>query len=130
MKEHDAPLHGIDFVPYFEDIHVDYEPGTAREVRMPDGSTLVLQKLGDDYDATDRDAAFGVLRKAQKEQKLVTGLLYVDPNQQPYCDDLDMVKEPLASLPLERVRPPKAVLDGVMEQLRTGKGLEAKEGGG
>jgi len=130
VKEHDAPLHGIDFVPYFEDILVDYEPGTVREVKMPDGSTLVLQKLDHDYDATDRDAAFAALRRAKRERKLVTGLLYVDPNQQPFSEDLEMVSEPLASLPLERVRPPKSVLDAVMEQLRTGKGMEAPAGGG
>ena len=32
VKEHDAPLHDIEYVPYFEDITVDYEPGTTREV--------------------------------------------------------------------------------------------------
>jgi hypothetical protein len=28
------------------------------------------------------------------------------------------------------VRPPKSVLDGIMEQMRTGKGLTAPAGGG
>ena len=77
VKEHDQPLHGIDFVPYFEDIHVDYPAGTTREVRMPDGSHIVLQKLADDYDPTDREAAFAALREALEQQRLVTGLLYV-----------------------------------------------------
>ena len=31
VKEHDDPLEEISFVPYFEDINVEYEPGTTQE---------------------------------------------------------------------------------------------------
>jgi 2-oxoglutarate ferredoxin oxidoreductase subunit beta len=130
VKEHDAPLHSIDFVPYFEDLHVDYEPGTIREVAMPDGSHIVLQKLADDYDPTDRDRAFHVLEAGRREQRLVTGLIYVDPSTRPYDEELTLVDAPLASLPLDQVRPPKSVLDAIMEQMQTGKGMEAPAGGG
>ena len=37
---------------------------------------------------------------------------------------------PLATLPMERVRPPRAVLEQIMDQLQTGKGLTAPSGGG
>jgi 2-oxoglutarate ferredoxin oxidoreductase subunit beta len=121
VKEHDAPLHDIDYIPYFEDIHVDYEPGTTREVRMPDGSHIVLKKLGDDYDATSRERAMQVLYEGRREQRLMTGLLYVEPTVQPFDEQLEMIEEPLVGLSLDRVRPPKAVLDEVMEQLRTGR---------
>jgi len=121
VKEHDAPLHDIDYIPYFEDIHVDYEPGTTREVKMPDGSHIVLKKLAEDYDATSRERAMQVLYEGRREQKLMTGLLYVEPTVQPFDEQLEMIDEPLAALPLDRVRPPKAVLDEVMEQLRTGR---------
>jgi 2-oxoglutarate ferredoxin oxidoreductase subunit beta len=130
VKEHDAPLHDIDYVPYFEDIHVDYAPGTTREVEMPDGSHIVLKKLADDYDPTSRDRAMGVLEDGRREGKLVTGLFYVDPRQTPLEDELQMVETPLAGLPLETVRPPRAVLGQIMEQLKTGKGLETAAGGG
>jgi len=121
VKEHDAPLHDIDYIPYFEDIHVDYEPGTTREVKMPDGSHIVLKKLAEDYDATSRERAMQVLYEGRREQRLVTGLLYVEPTVQPFDEQLAMIDEPLATLPLERVRPARAVLDEVMEQLRTGR---------
>jgi 2-oxoglutarate ferredoxin oxidoreductase subunit beta len=130
VKEHDSPLHSIDFVPYYEDITIEYEPGTSREVTMPDGSHIVLQKLADDYDPTNRQGAKAVLAKAHSEQKLLTGLFYVDPKQLPYEDELTLVDAPLASLPLEAVRPSKSVLDEIMEQLKTGKGLTAPAGGG
>jgi len=130
VKEHDSPLHEIDFVPYYEDIHVDYEPGTTREVQMPDGSHIVLKKLAQDYDPTSRDRASEVLHEARRESKLITGLLYVDEAKPPFTDELKLGPAALAKLPLERVRPERAVLDAIMEQLRTGKGIAAASGGG
>jgi 2-oxoglutarate/2-oxoacid ferredoxin oxidoreductase subunit beta len=130
VKEHDAPLHEIDFVPYYEDIHVDYEPGTTREVTMPDGSHLLLKKLAADYDPGNRENAMAAIHEARREQKLITGLLYFDGAKPAIEHELRMTTTPLAQLPLERVRPPKSVLDSIMEQLRTGKGITAPAGGG
>lgn len=130
VKEHDAPLHDIDYVPYFEDIHVDYAPGTTREVAMPDGSHIVLKKLAEDYDPTRREGAMAALDEGRRDGRLVTGLLYVNPEQQPLEDELEISETPLAHLPFEVARPPRAVLDQIMEQLKTGKGLEAPAGGG
>ena len=130
VKEHDAPLHDIEFVPYFEDITVEYEAGTTREVEMPDGSSIYLKKLDEDYDPTSREGALHVIHEARAEKKLITGLLYVDPLDVPFDDEMRMVDEPLGALPLERVRPPKSVLDEIVESLRTGKGAGAAGGGG
>ena len=125
VKEHDEPLHSIDFVPFYEDITIDYEPGTTRDVQMPDGSKILLQKLGIDYDPTDRDAALAAIQKAQHEQKLLTGLLFVNPDDVPFEEDLQMVDTPLAQLPLETVRPSREALSQIMEQLKTGRGATA-----
>ena len=130
VKEHDAPLHDIDYVPYFEDLQVDYEPGTTRDVTMPDGSHIILKKLAEDHDPTRRERALMVLQEARREQKLLTGLLFVDPEQKPFEQELELAEAPLASLPLDQVRPPKSVLDEIMEQLRSGKGAAASAGGG
>jgi 2-oxoglutarate ferredoxin oxidoreductase subunit beta len=130
VKEHDAPLHDIEYVPYYEDITVEYEPGTTREVQMPDGSHIYLKKLAEDYDPTSRERAMTMIREARGEQKLITGLLYAEPGLKPFEDELNMVDAPLATLPLEQVRPPKSVLEAVMEQLKTGKGMTAPAGGG
>ncbi|HEV2106049.1 MAG TPA: 2-oxoacid:ferredoxin oxidoreductase subunit beta [Candidatus Eisenbacteria bacterium] len=120
VKEHDAPLHDLEYVPYFEDIHVDYEPGATREVTMPDGSRLVLKKLAADYDPTDRERALAAIHEARRERKLVTGLLYVDEASSPFEAELNLVDTPLARLPLERVRPPRAVLEAIMAAHRDG----------
>jgi len=130
VKEHDAPLHDIEYIPYYQDITVEYEPGTTREVEMPDGSHIYLKKLAEDYDPTSRDRALDVVREARREQKLVTGLLYAEPGLRSFEDELGMVDTPLAALTLEKARPSRDVLDAVMEELRTGRGLSAPAGGG
>lgn len=129
VKEHDAPLHDIDFVPYFENLNVDYAPGTTRDVTMPDGSHILLKKLAEDYDPTDRDGAFRAIQEARNEAKLITGLLYVNPATASYDAELQLADEPLVSLPLERVRPPKSVLDEIMKGYVQGS-VPAAAGGG
>src|SRR6478736_8921926 len=57
MQEHDEPISELGFVPSFEDITVDYDPGTTYEVRMHDGSSLRLRKLQENYNPTDRIAS-------------------------------------------------------------------------
>ena len=37
MKDHEEPLQEISFVPAFDEINVDYDPGTTVEVTMHDG---------------------------------------------------------------------------------------------
>src|SRR6201981_937745 len=54
MKDHDEAIHEVGFVPHFENISVDYDPGTTTDVRMHDGSHLRLRKLNTDWNPTDR----------------------------------------------------------------------------
>src|SRR5512132_3910220 len=54
VKEHEETLQDISFVPAFEEIDVEYDPGTSIEVTMHDGSRLRLRKLEEDYDPTNR----------------------------------------------------------------------------
>ena len=122
MKEHDAPLHDVSFVPHYENIEVDYAPGETREVKLHDGSKIVLRKLEEDYDPTNRLGAIAVIERGRIENKLATGLLYQSTARMPLDQDLDLVDEPLATLPLERVRPPREVLERIMASLKTGGG--------
>jgi 2-oxoglutarate ferredoxin oxidoreductase subunit beta len=117
VKDHDEPLADISFVPFFQDISVDYEPGTATEITMHDGSRLILKKLGGDYDPTNKVEALRVLTEAHDKGEVVTGLFYVDTKRENFLDQLNVVDEPLATLPESRVRPPQQVLDEVMEEL-------------
>jgi 2-oxoglutarate ferredoxin oxidoreductase subunit beta len=118
VKDHDEPLADVSFVPFFQDISVDYEPGSATEITMHDGSRLLLKKLGADYDPTKKTEALRVLTEAHDKGEIVTGLFYIDTKSKNFLELLNLVDEPLATLPESRVRPPKQVLDEVMEELR------------
>src|SRR5690606_1402671 len=63
VKDHEEALGEVNFVPFFEDISVDYEPGTVTSVTMHDGSHLHLRKLDDSYNPTDRMSALTTLHE-------------------------------------------------------------------
>jgi len=118
VKEHDEPLGEISFVPFFEDITVEYDPGTTTEVKMHDGSRLLLKKLGTDYNPTDKMQALTVLHETMRRGEFATGVIYIEPDKDDFLTQLNLVDTPLAALPMDRTRPGKAVLDEVMESLR------------
>jgi 2-oxoglutarate ferredoxin oxidoreductase subunit beta len=117
-KDHDEPVDEVSFVPFFEDISIDYEPGTTTEVRMHDGSKLYLKKLAEDYDPTDKLNAIRVIHETARRGEFATGILYIEPDKDDFVTLLNVVDEPLATLPLERVRPGRQALDEIMESLR------------
>ena len=117
-KEHDEPLGEVSFVPFFEDITVEYEPGTTTQVQMHDGSKLFLKKVAEDYDPTDKLAAVRLLHETARRGEFATGVLYIEPDKDDFVSLLNVVDEPLANLPLDRVRPGREALEEVMESLR------------
>src|SRR6202167_2340286 len=72
VKDHEETLQEMSFVPHFEEIDVDYDPGTTVNVTMHDGSSLRLRKLEEDYDPTDRIAAMKRLSEAHDKSEVVT----------------------------------------------------------
>jgi 2-oxoglutarate/2-oxoacid ferredoxin oxidoreductase subunit beta len=118
MKEHEAVLHELDFVPSYEDISVEIPEGEVREVEMHDGSRLRIRKLERDYDPTNRLAALAVLEEAEAKGEVLTGVLYVNTSKPTFLDLLHLSEEPVATLPESKTRPNKEVLDTVMEELR------------
>ena len=118
MKEHEEPIHEVGFVPHFEDISVDYEAGSATQVKMHDGSLLTLRKLDKDYDPTDRVNAVKSLMEAEQRGEVLTGVFYVDTQKKNFIELLNLVDQPLAQLPQEKLRPSKAVLDKIMAGLQ------------
>jgi len=118
MKEHDEMLNELDFVPFYDDISVDIPEGEVQEVTMHDGSTLRIKKLGREYDPTNKFDALKALDEAGKKGEVLTGVFYIDTHKPNFMEMLGMEEAPLATLPESKVRPPKELLDQVMEELR------------
>jgi 2-oxoglutarate ferredoxin oxidoreductase subunit beta len=117
MKDHEEPLHDVNFVPHFENIEVDYDPGTTANITMHDGSSLRLKKLEEDYDPTNRVTAVKRLMDSHEKGEALTGVFFVDTQKSSFTDLLNLSDEPLALLRQEQIRPGKEVLDKVMESL-------------
>jgi 2-oxoglutarate ferredoxin oxidoreductase subunit beta len=118
VKDHDETLQEMSFVPHFEEIDVEYDPGTTVNVTMHDGSHLRLRKLEEDYDPTDRIQAITRLTEAHDKGEVLTGLFYVNTKAPDFLDLLNMVDQPLATLPESLTRPGRKVLEAAMEELR------------
>ena len=71
-KDHDDPLGEVSFVPFFEDISIEYDPGTTREVRMHDGSKLFLKKVAEDYDPTSKVNAVRMIHETAQRGEFAT----------------------------------------------------------
>jgi 2-oxoglutarate/2-oxoacid ferredoxin oxidoreductase subunit beta len=115
VKDHDEPIADVSFVPFFEDISVEYDPGTTTDITMYDGSHILLRKLTNEYDPTKKGEALRMLTESHDKGEIVTGLFYVDSKRPNFIDMLNVMEEPLATLPESKTRPPKEVLDQVMQ---------------
>src|ERR1039458_5496466 len=62
VKDHDEPISEVSFVPFFEDISADYDPGTTTNITLHDGSHILLRKLETQYDPTNKGAALQMLK--------------------------------------------------------------------
>ncbi|MDR3764648.1 MAG: 2-oxoacid:ferredoxin oxidoreductase subunit beta [Acidobacteriota bacterium] len=118
MKDHEEPLHDINFVPAFSEIDVEYDEGTSTEVTLHDGSKMQLVKLEEDYDPTNRIAAITRLAEARERNEVLTGLFYLNAAQPSFTDSMGLCDAPLSSLPESVTRPGKQVLEAIMEEYR------------
>lgn len=108
-KEHEIQLHELNFIPSFEEITID-EYDDESEVQLHDGSWLVLKKLSADYDPTDKQLAYQTLEEARREQKLLTGIFYIEPETLDFIDTLNLTDTPLAALKPQQLRPSREAL--------------------
>ncbi len=117
MQAHEEPLHEVSFVPSFEEINVDYDPGTTIEVTMHDGSSLRLKKLEQEYDPTDKIEAVKRLMESHVKGDVLTGVFYINAKAPSFIDMLNVADEPLATLPESVTRPSREALAKCMKEL-------------
>jgi len=117
-KEHEELLHSIDFVPHFDQLpETEYDEGESRDVELHDGSWLRLRKVGKDYDPTSNAQAFKMLRETREAHEFLTGLIYIDEGAEGFIERLKLVKEPLATLPEQVIKPGPEILEELMKEM-------------
>jgi len=108
----------LDFVPMREEIRTQYDAGTSQGVTLHDGSVIHLHKASAEYQTDDRAAAMNAIQAADAEGRLLTGLLYLNPESQDLNQNLNLASRPLNELGKDELCPGSKVLDSVNEGLR------------
>ena len=89
------------------------EEGEVREVNMHDGSVVILKNLEKGYDPTNRFEALRVMEEAQRNNWLITGLLYVDTSKPSLAETYNLTDTPLNRLTEADLRPAPDMIDKV-----------------
>ena len=117
-RENEAPLHDFKHYPTQKDIDMEgFAPGTFREIKMDDGTYIVMKKLDKDYDPTDRNAALDLLTESYKNKYFATGLIYFSEASATIQELYDLPDEPMNRIGSDRLRPTQAMLDEINRAL-------------
>jgi len=117
-RDHQERVNEVGFVPSWEHPEIDVCEDAALCVPMPDGGTVTVRRLAEAHDPLDKTAALALLRAGLAGDEYLTGLFYVCTEAPTLHEILHLDEAPLATLPEERTRPPRAVLDQINESFR------------
>lgn len=116
VKEHEQYLHELGFIQGAQAIHVDYEAGETKVVKLHDGSQITLKKMQRDYDPTNRADAKKVLEEAKASGEILTGLFYINPDSTTFGETLKVAREPIVHLSEEKLVPSKEALEKELKE--------------
>ena len=121
VREHAEATGKMDFVPVKQEITADYEPGYTQEVTLHDGSVIHLYKQDNSSagnSVRDRNEALSQVQQYKTEGKILTGLLYVDPDSQDLHRTLGTVSCSLRDLGEKELCPGNQTLETINTSFR------------
>ena len=117
-REHVETAAILDFVPMEQEIAIDQIKGSTQTVQLHHGESVRLTKLNDDYDPTDRNQAVATLHAHKAQDKVLTGLIYVDAEADDFHSILKLPEQPLNALEQDRLCPGSEALKGINAGLK------------
>jgi 2-oxoglutarate ferredoxin oxidoreductase subunit beta len=118
VRKHDVEMVHADYVPYAEPIVAESEAGKVTPVTLHDGARVLLRRVSQDYDTSDRANAFTHLVECQARGEIPTGLLFLDEARPDMHGIANTVDEPLATLPFAQLCPGAEALDKLQARWR------------
>lgn len=116
-REHEVAIHDLSYVPTREEIEIDYDRDDVINVNMHDGSHILLSKIGQGHDISNRIEAVNLLDEANQKGILLTGLFYINTDAPSLLRIKNIPEEPLNRLTPDRLRPPIEALEAVNASL-------------
>lgn len=117
-RQHYHPAVFADFVPPEEEILAQYDEGKSMPVKLHDGGTIILRKVAENYDPSDRAAAFQYITDRQRAGEIATGLLFIDQAQPDMHEVNQTVPGSLARLDFDSLCPGSSSLDQLQSRFR------------
>ena len=108
----------VDYVPMREEIRTQYSEGTTQSVTLHDGSAIYLRKAEAGFDTTDRMNALQAVQTAKDQGRILTGLMYLDPDTTDLAASEKLATRPLNELREDELCPGSRVLTSINEGLR------------
>jgi 2-oxoglutarate ferredoxin oxidoreductase subunit beta len=116
VRAHNVQLQELGFIQPQAEVKVDYPEGATQEVRLHDGSRLVLRKLiAAEHDITRADLALARLHESKSRGEFLTGLFYWNRDAKTLDEALNLVETPLAELD-EDTRPGLEALEEMLSK--------------
>lgn len=118
VREHYEPVVHADFVAPREAITATYAAGGVMPVTLHDGSRVVLRKLDESYDPTNRGKAMEFIRAKLRDGEHVTGLIYINEQSVDMHEMNHTAKTALNVIPHEKLNPGAKGLEKIMSRYR------------
>lgn len=113
VREHMEATSTFDFVPIQREITTSYEEGSAKEIKMHDGSLIRLKKLQNDWDPMNRLSSITAMQTAKTNGEILTGLLFVEPETDDLHSMIETCDKPLNTLTESDLCPGSSVLEKI-----------------
>ena len=118
VREHNIAINSLDFIVGRPQIEVEYAEGQVEPVKLHDGSTIRLHKLGADHDRSDRALAITTIERHRQAGEIATGLLYLEEDVEDIYATHNMTARPLNELGEKELCPGSKALASINASLR------------
>ena len=118
VRDHMETLATVDFVPYQNEITLEYKEGQSKSVKLHDGSMLNLHKLNAEWDPTNRKSALEQINEFKDKGEILTGLIYIDQQSTDLHSLIKTSNQPLNSLTEKDLMPSLADLELINDDHR------------
>ena len=118
VRDHLDATGTFDYVPMREEITADYGDSSSTAVTLHDGSVVHLHKGDGELDPLDRRSAINAVNEYQHQGKILTGLIYMDPESRDTHEMLETSKTPLNQMTENDLCPGSVSLESINNGFR------------
>ena len=118
FREHAELVNLSDFIPISKGVESEVPAGETRDISLHNGSVIRLRNSEGGHDVTDKMSALSAIADAKKDDAVMTGLLFIDPNGDELHDILGTTSKPLNQLNEKDLCPGTSILQTINDGFR------------